>query len=70
MPATTAELLTMLARQAGDRAAILAELRGRGIWAETTALTDDERAGLLADEEVITERAYACTSLTGPASIT
>jgi len=48
--ATTRELLTALARDTADRSAVLAELRGRGYWAQTTTLTADERADLLADQ--------------------
>jgi hypothetical protein len=50
MTATTNELLTALASQASDRAAIIAELRDRGIWDEVTTLTDAERADHIADQ--------------------
>ena len=46
--ATTA-LIEALARQTADRAAALADLRSRGIYAQTVTLTADERADLLDD---------------------
>jgi len=46
---STAELLTALARQTADRSAVRAELRSRGVYAETVTLTADERADLLDD---------------------
>jgi hypothetical protein len=46
---TTAELITTLARGEGDRQAIVAELRDRGVTAERTTLTPDEHADLLFD---------------------